>query len=231
MLRLFATLLFIGSLAFGQIGPIFPGPGTAHSAGSTTITQVGGGACNFTGASPIATGVLNTSTATLLVVVSSNFTGSATITDSKSNTWTDLSEYTAANGNKVKISYVVNPTVGSGHTFTATGNLPGLCAMAFSGVKTSSPFDQANGAVTVGGTLQPGSVTPSENGELLITGVSNDTSATAAINSSFTGLVQVDTIAMAYKVQTTAGAENPTWSNLGGGSSVAAAIATFKVAP
>src|SRR5204863_2222713 len=80
---------------------------------------------------------------------------------------------------------------------------------------------------------QPGSVTPSQDNEVLVTGYGGDTNATTAtIDSGFT---VSDTFAYvggsnmggsaAYLIETTAGAKNPTWS---AGVNGPAIIATFK---
>jgi hypothetical protein len=137
-----------------------------------------------------------------------------------------------------KIYYAKNATVGSGHTFTFDGTAvyPSIGIMAFSGSDTTSPFDQENGAENAGTTsLQTGSVTPSTNAQILVAALGFNTANTISVNSSFTGLIQqnftggVEGMAMAYLIQTTAGAVNPTfsWSS---SSAAAAAIATFKTA-
>jgi hypothetical protein len=86
--------------------------------------------------------------------------------------------------------------------------------------------------------LQTGSVTPSENNEVLIAGTGIEgTGRTATINSSFTitdgiagdGATRMGGYA-AYLIQTTATAVNPTWTYSGAVTRVAANIATFKAA-
>ena len=122
--------------------------------------------------------------------------------------------------------------------------LPSLAVKAFSGVQ-ATPFDQENGATltSAGTSHQPGSVTPSEANELVVTGIgfaSEATESNVTIDSSFlpgTMVIDVDWSqvtdgdhfgsALAYKIQSSASAENPTWTWTGSNRAVAA-IATFK---
>ncbi len=184
-----------------------------------------------------ASSAINTTGATLLIAGTSLFSGSPSMADSKSNSgWTPLTSYSTG----VYVStllYVANPTVGSGHTFTLSGSFPALWVAAFSGVTLSSPFDVENGSTgTVA--IQTGSVTPSQNNELVITVLTvATTTGAAAIDNGFTILDGAASDggsyvggALAYKVQTTAAAVNPTWSYPGitGDTRMTAGIATFK---
>lgn len=190
------------------------------------------------GASTFTSGAIDTSGASLLVVVVTEATaGGATLTDSKSNTWTKLTEQSAVAPACV-IYYAKNPTVGSGHTVTLTGVLFfGVASFsAWSGAETSAPFDQENG--TGGGsftnTAQPGSVTPSVDNELVITGFAWNNNQTMSSVTGCTLLDQTDFSGgnnygggAAYVIQTTAGAVNPTW-NFSGTTAGDIVIATFK---
>ncbi len=182
-----------------------------------------------------ATAGIDTTGADFLVMVVSIFNQTAllaNISDSKGNDWEELTNYHAGLCD-VRIFYVINPTVGSGHTFTFTqsGTFPFIAAAAFSGANTSTPFDQETGAA--GGT--PGSITPSEDNELLITTEGDLTGLTPSVDGGFT-LAEVQAFgsgvnvggALAYLIQTTATAANPTWT-AGGGSTVSA-MACFKAA-
>ncbi len=161
-----------------------------------------------------------------------------TVSDSKFNTWIPLTQY--SNGGVdtfVTIYYCYNPTVGAGHTFTNSRSYGWIGVEAFDN-SASSPFDQENGAGGNGITSkQGGSVTPSLNKELIISAVGNGGSAsTQLINSGFTKTNGTDAVsginyggALSYKIQTTLGAENPTWSWAGSATGTVA-NATFKVA-
>jgi hypothetical protein len=107
--------------------------------------------------------------------------------------------------------------------------------MAFAG---GAPFDVQNGATaTAGSSLATGSVTPSAAGALILSGWAgmNGTSA-PAVDSALTITATQNPLAgqclagaVAYKIQTTAAAINPTWSWTGT-DHVAASVAVFKVA-
>lgn len=189
----------------------------------------------------ITTGAIDTTGATLLVVgVAYYDLGAApTLTDSKSNSWNGLTIQDVDNGQPaLRIYYAENPTVGSGHTFTLTGSaaFPSVAAIAYSGAATSSPADQQNGAAETGTvtSLQPGSVTPSEDNEVVVTVLGIDDGGTSqTINGGFTIQESVDFgpgvhfgIRLADLIQTTATAANPTWSWTSVDQATAA-IATF----
>jgi hypothetical protein len=189
-------------------------------------------------------GAIDTSGADFIVIALADldFFTVGSLTDSKGNTWNALTRLEASSGDPgLRLYYAVAPTVGSGHTFTWTGNFTdaAMAVAAFSGANVSSPFDQQNGtAPTASPTSpQPGSITPSEDNELIIAalcwGVAE--SGSVSVNSSMTIANQVDAaspnhngVALAYLVQTSLAAINPTWT-----SAIAqpktAVIASFKV--
>jgi len=195
-------------------------------------TAINGGtsdAVDSTGANLIVIGIHRYTTATL------------TVSDSKGNTYTALTSYQASGMAGIRWYYCLAPTVGSGHTFTiaGTGVYPTITAMGFSGVKTSSPFDAENGATGANGTSrQPGSVTPAENGSLIIAGMAFNGAVTSpSVNSSMTLQENAPYLASnymgalaAYYIQPTATAINPTfsWTTSVNNSS---AICVFKPEP
>ena len=186
------------------------------------------------------TSAIDTTGADLLIVgVSAYADNTATNpTDSKGNSWTALTR-SPVNDPSCRFFYALPGTVGTGHTFTwsSAGSYPVIMVLAFGGVG-ASPFDKENGArgVTVS-SLATGSVTPVEDGELLVSiwaGLETGTNP-----SCDNGFSLVDSVAFgngnncpgasAYLVQATAAAINPTWSWTTA-STAAAALATFKVA-
>lgn len=209
------------------------------------IAQVVSGSAASSDTQNVTTGSLDTTGCDLLVVLISGTSGpigSGTVSDSKGNTWNKLTAPAVGSGfnGGAVIWYAVNPTVGSGHTFTLSSGItgyPSIVAAGYSGSDTTSPFDVENGATLNASSGQPGSVTPSVNDELLVTGSSNGSfgAATVTSDSGFTDVVGRGVsgnglgISYAYKVQTTAGAENPTWTTTAGSIGVAV-IATFKAA-
>ncbi len=143
-------------------------------AGAGSISLINHAAA-FSGQSGATTNPINTNGANFIVIVTSNYSGGgdpAPVSDSKGNTWTLLNNY--ANGTDgVKTYYSVNPTVGGGHTFTVAGNSwASIGVAAFSNV-ASSPVDTQSGAN--GGTnlssLQTGSISPTTDSDLIITGL------------------------------------------------------------
>ncbi len=190
---------------------------------------------------PAVTGTMNATGATLLIAfVSQVNTGTAigTISDSAStaNVWTKLT--TVADDLQGAIYYSLNPTVTANMTVTATkvSGSPGLgvSVSAWSGNKLSGVFDQQNGTTNANtATIQPGSITPGEDNELVITGFTGVSEA-ATINSGFTITDSVPVAGgaafsngMAYKIQTSAAAVNPTWSVVTA-QAAAAVIASFR---
>lgn len=207
--------------------PIFHTAAGGTSAGATT------GAQNSTGSDGIR----------LLV---NHFTGGTypTISDTKGNTYTKVVDQLGGTGNVYNTAwwYCDAPVVGTGHTFSAlgTGSFATIAAIGFSGGASSSSLDQHSGAGTGtnGNVVTPGSVTPGQDNELILTGVLfNQSSQTVGVDSGFTLTDQGAPtsgfnfgIAIAYKIQTTATAVNPTWTATSATDGMAAVTATFKAA-
>lgn len=195
-------------------------------------TSTGGGGSQTTSG-------INTTGASLLVVAVGWLTpvGAApALTDNKSNTWTPLTPQSVGGGpggDNCQFYYVENPTVGSGHSFTIdqTGD---IAVIALSGAKTSGAFDVENGSAT----QTTGSITPSQDNEVVATcysGWVGGAGTTQTVDSGFTKIESSGLgsggIVLAYLIQTTATAENVTWSDDGDPTSnYATAVASFKVA-
>lgn len=205
---------------------------------SIALVAHGGEQLGTNGGTTAGAGVLNTTGADLLVVVENYYVvgGPGVLTDSKSNSWTKLTQRDGVEIGCV-IWYAKNASVGSGHTFTITGSgvYAALEILAASGTHLSAPFDQQNGIATDSAltTLQIGSVTPSTDGQLLVMGLS--LSQATPGSSIDIGTLQDETSglstytgASATQIQTTATARNPTWTHAS--SRASAAIATFKAA-
>jgi hypothetical protein len=205
-----------------------PGPGSGGGGGWSLIAHTG---IDGTG-SGVTTSAINTTGANLLVAVCNWYASSGSISDSKGNSWT-LGFATSGADTQVSIYYVYNPTVGSGHTFTWSAANGPIMVMAWSG-SASSPADQSAGQNATGSTtIQAGSITPSQNNELVIAGVgannstlSIDSGYTITDNESYTSGVSLGG-AGAYLIQTTATATNPAWT-LSGTNDSAAAILSFE---
>lgn len=191
------------------------------------------------GASGATTSAINTTGATLLVA-SVSYYANGSLSDSKGNTWTPLTAAAASPDDGHRLYYAVNPTVGTGHTFSTTAAYVTLNVAAFSGVDASSPFDAENvGSVFGGGSQNTGNITPSSNGQLIVTGSINGGGAgtTQSVNNSFIVTDNIGTSvgayyggALAYKVQTTAATIDATWTFSGSVYSAGCSIASFKAA-
>jgi hypothetical protein len=208
-----------------------------------THQSFAGGASGGTTASGV-----DTTGANLILVVVGAYQGSGSgalqsVTDNKSNTYTRRTFLkTSVTGYQIELWECLNPTVGSGHTFTqnTSNGFNSFCVGAFSGVATSSAFGASVTAEIASGTStqQAGSLTPSANGALFISGLLlNDSMAgTVSINSSLTITDQVahgannEGSALAYIVQGTAGALNPTWSGQSTGSFETAVLNAWYLA-
>lgn len=215
---------------------------------SCALSLVNNVAAKSTDHTNAATSAIDTTGANLIILaVNRFFVGAQTVSDNKGNTYTALTLWPNASptAENLRMYYVYAPTVGSGHTFSVTSSpgdscYPSLEVAAFSGA-SASPFDQQNGtsSITTGTSRQTGGATPSENNELVIAAMMCGTAgrpSAASIDSSFVITSQQAGVtsqcvggALAYKIQTSAGAENPQWS-WSGSSTNLAAIATFKAA-
>lgn len=186
-------------------------------------------------------GSIDTTGANLIVILgNSAFGGLGTPSDNKSNTWTALTEY---GGNyKQRIWYCSSPTVGSGHTFSASISFGRYSVLAFSGAETTSVFTAENGG-TDGGTgvdtIQTGSVTPNGANDLFVAGCywEGTTSTNSSVNSGFTEYLDTEesiaAMNVAYLIASgDSSAKNPVFSS--NPSSTfrfpSVVIATFKAA-
>ena len=179
------------------------------------------------------TSAVDTTGADLIVAFVASYNDTPTPTDSKGNTYTALTLRSGGSDANVKgrMFFCAAPTVGTGHTFTTSSSAVSSAYLAFSG-SAASPLDQQSTAAAT----QPGSVTPTENDELLVCCYGDASSANpTAINSSFTlevtiaGQSSIQPLGAAYLIQTSSAAVNPTWtvSNI---YSAVSCIATFKAA-
>ncbi len=215
---------------------------SSQAAFATTYSVVAHTGKGATDPNTVTTDAIDTSTADLIIIGISDYGGitdpGCTPSDSKSNMWTGITAYTSVGGgSRTKIWYSRATSVGSGHTFTcaATSTYVVITVLAVSG-SAASPLDQENGDHLNGSNdVQPGPITPTLDNELVVTVFCNDSvSITVPAPSGYTITDQVDMLAlnrvegaMAYQIQTTATATDPTWE--GNANDEAAAIASFKV--
>jgi hypothetical protein len=182
------------------------------------------------------TDAIDTTGAKLLIAVGASFSVAGTFTDSKGNTWTVLPSQTAGVAYVCNVAYCINPTVGSGHTFSFSGAYNSFRVLAFSATGDIE-FGASDGdAIADPGTsLSPGSVTPTENNSLVIAALAWGAAGGPASVSGGMVLAQspyVDNVSIpevtGYLLQTVAAAFTPTFTFP---SSIAAAtVAYFTVA-
>jgi hypothetical protein len=183
---------------------------------------------------------IDTSIANLIIVGIGSYSAVnavGALSDSRGNTWQPLTEKGAGATQSAQLFYCEGTGIGgAGHTFSVASvalTYPVILVMAIKTAATS-PFDQENGVDGAGPTLQPGSVTPLEDNELVVSFLGYQVTGGSTIDSGFTQSDDIDNSpalgvggSMAYKIQTTAQAENPTWTVTGGGA-ITPVIASFK---
>jgi len=205
---------------------------------STPLVTATAGSSDGT-AVPLTSGIDTTGADFLVIVLTSFGTVTGTVTDSKSNTWTLAADYDVANHPGTQIWYSVPTSVGTAHTFShdTTGAYKAIAMAAFSG-GNAAPGDQQNGITWQTTTsAAAGSITPSVDNCLVIAGLSEDGAITTlAIDESYTISADIAGVgsasvraSLAYKIQTTATATNPTWSWVNSVQNNCA-IASFKAA-
>jgi len=178
---------------------------------------------------------INTSGADGIVVAMASSSGSPAtgVSDSKSNTYSALTAQPAsAGGSHIQLFYCAAPTVGSGHTFSNIGGtFQALIAVALSGTNASPFYD---GQQSTADGMQAGSITPSQANCIAVAAFAySSTSTPYTIDGGFTIVDQMPLvggqhygIGLAYLIQTSAAAANPTWA--GSGTLAASAIAAFR---
>lgn len=215
---------------------LIAGRGSLDAAAAVSgFAYLGGASAGSTGASTGATTTGFDTTGANLIVVALSFDGGSTptLSDSKGNTWTALT--LGAGSPRARLYYCQAPSVGSGHTFSISGTntFGSVNVQAFSGAIVS-PFDVENTAAGTSTSPQAGSITPGFNNELVVAATATGNGNINSIDGGFTSTNPVNYLAsnhygigIAYLIQTTAAAANPTWTlSVSGG--WAARIASFR---
>lgn len=178
---------------------------------------------------------IDTTGANLIIVIIADDAGGGTLSDSKSNTYT-LDKQSADTGPRVRTYRCLSPTVGTGHTFTLTGSAVygALMASAWSGAATSSVVDVDNQASSVSTTISTGSVTPTQDNDLLIYGAGcGPTVNSVDIGTLLQSVPGVGGVnyggGVGYQIQTTATTRNPTFTMSASGNNRATIVA-YKAA-
>lgn len=169
----------------------------------------------------------------VFTVSSFNGAGALTYTDGGLNNGNaiPLTNVDGFSSTRLRNYYIKAPVTSATWTplFSATSAFCVVTMSAWSGSDTSSPFDKENGnAANAVTSLQPGPITPSTNGQLIISGFI-DAAGTATVNSGFTITDQAAVLGtQAYLVQSSAATINPTWSF--SSTNAIAVVSSFKAA-
>ncbi len=211
----------------------------SFAAPAALLSHTSGGGVSDVTSSPI-----NSAGATLLVVTVNTYGGAGfTVTDSQTNSWTLAVNILNGVDANVSIYYAWRALSPSAvHTITLHGSAiyAAFTFSAYSGTRTSAdPLDRTGsaGSALNGQLLHPGSITPTENGELIVTSLAGGQNAATPFNIdggfstsdqiSYTGGLRVAN-ASAYLIQAEAGPVNPAWTWSINGSSAGAVIASFR---
>ncbi len=176
---------------------------------------------NF-GTSGGTTASIDTTGMNLIVVAVGGYHGATpTLSDSAGNSYSTAPPADVGYDPMLRVFYKYAPTTSATHTFTLTGtNLYGKISVAtFSGAATS-PLDQELSNYSASATsLATGSITPTQDNELVLALISNNQpfGSTPTVSGYTVGpWVTADGNAngagIAYLIQTTATATNPTWA-------------------
>ncbi len=147
------------------------------------------------------------------------------LTDNFANTWIPNTPLFTQNPN-LRVYYAENFLGGAGHTFTtsASGSFVASCVNTFSNASQTAPFDKqsAGGSNPFSTTIQPGSTTPTLDGSVLIVAVGYNSNAVTGVDTGFTrsgtkapGGGSNYGLDIAYKIQGSKAAENPTYTFTG----------------
>lgn len=189
---------------------------TIAYANSTTSTNLGinGGA----------TAAMDTTGDDLIIVAVSRF-AAGTLSDSQSNTWTQIGTTDDAGDPALEIWFCDNPTVNTAHTFTYSGSstYPSVQAVSYTGTNPIA-VDATNGTTNTGTSVTIGSATPANDNSLVFSAQGTNIGETASVNSSMT-IRQNNAwssgnqmgLAVADIIQTTAGSIGPQWSSASSG--------------
>ena len=192
------------------------------------------------GSAPISTPAIDTTGATLIVIGMVNVITdlAGLLSDSAGNTWTLKTAIIGTASRFFQFAYCINPTTSGSHVFTLSGGncfYPGLAVLAFSNTPAASFVAISTGADFGAGTTgQPGSITPSNANNLLVTYCVGDLDTSAVVNGVFHPAAEVMLkttklgACLAYAIQAAATTQNPTWTVGGNSGGVGTQMMEFK---
>lgn len=227
-------ILILAALASLQAQMRIPGPGGVLASTVQEANYVADAGLVALISHPTTAGITTTGASLLFAqyAISAPITG-CTISDANGNAWHVLSDLVDSGGYQSRAWYAYDHggtplVVGAAHTVSVSGCSAGggypsiLQFAAFSGTLTSGdPFDaETANSGDIPYSIQPGSLTPGQNGSLLVTcfhGIYLHVPSTA-VDSGFAKLTVLEQGgymggAIGWRAQATAAAINPTWSS------------------
>lgn len=191
------------------------------------------------GASGGTTAAVDTSGAKLIVLAGARYTfatGTA-LSDSAGNTWT-LLHSNASGSSHLEWWYCIDPTTSATHTFTWTGSSlnASFAVLAYTS-GGAIQYEQKVVYSKYGSTIQPGSLTPANDGSLVIDTQGHTVGNTVSIDSGMSMIYNVAKVPTSYGfaiadlIQATAAAINPLWTDSSFNGYRSAAQAVFFEVP
>lgn len=185
---------------------------------------------------------INTTGATLIVVQEVRYGLAPTApTDSAGNTWTALPDHSNSTSYHIRYYYICGPTTNSNHIFTpgayTTGSAVWMSVAAFSGTAASDCHDAGTnqGAKSNSITTALPAITPSQSGDLIISGAAQNTGGadgTFAVNQGLSiaeSKTSGPVAALAWKQHTSASPLSVSWT-VGNSFDTQMAVVAFKAA-
>ncbi|MGP8269123.1 MAG: hypothetical protein ACLQLH_03570 [Terracidiphilus sp.] len=208
------------------------------------ITQIAATSAYASSASSVTSPAINTTGATLIVVMCG---GSAMASPSAGNsgtadTWNNVGVRGSSTTYYTDIFYAYAPTTSSSQTFHCSGSsgMLWIQVAVYSGTLTTSAVLQTSTGQTASGSTSttPGSITPTQSGELFVSAAVNKDTSLSCTNANITGslsdfgnstcgLYTLATDAASY-INSGTTAVNPTWTfTSSSGASASSTMAAF----
>lgn len=192
----------------------------------------GGTSGNFTSSGDLWVGAVSSYTSTV-IAVSDNKNG---------GNWTCETQQVTAGLNNGTLCYREAPTTGSNTTVTIAGvsTYPSIIIYGVTGSIGAGAHDQTAGNKTdAGTTLAPGTITPSQDDEIVFTGLASGASANADMTVTGNGVVKLSGFdqvggvniagAIGYVIQSTATATSAVqWTSTTSSIGLSSVISSFK---
>lgn len=212
----------------------------APAFGATPIQAWGSAQDSKTGSTPPVATLTSCATHNayfIVAYVTDNSNSAASVTMSSTNipsgNWHHGANIVPNTNSESAVWWAYSASVADSEAVTATGAnvfYASITAQCYSGVKAASPNEAAVSNICSTGSpnissCNPGSVSPTQGGELIIAAMYS--AATATVNAGFTLSIASNARSMAYLIQTTPSAASPTFSFANGGYQCGAHLLSF----